>query len=237
MLNVIKQTLKKKLCERWGVPYTRFGIPNPLFDFLIQKNELTFIDIGAHDGRFSASLADCCKVEKGVLIEPIPKKAQILKGMFSGPEYIVLDCLVSDVDGEIEFEINELSETSSILHIKEDIPEHAQINTSLKEKVLKQSKSLDTLFSELKLAKIDLLKIDVQGAEHLVLNGAKKSLPMIEMIWTEVSFKPLYDDSSTFFDIYKYLAEKDFIFVGMSPVFYSPDSELLQCDALFIQKS
>lgn len=234
MINIMRQAIKRKLCKRWGMPYSQFGMASILYDCLKGKSDLIFIDIGAHNGDFSNTVAACCSVKKGVIVEPISDKAQRLKAMFNGPEYDVLDCLVSDVDGEIEFEINELSETSSILHIKKDIPEHAQINTSLREKILKQSKTLDALISELNLGKVDLLKIDVQGAEHLVLEGAKNSLSKINMIWTEVSFKPLYDNSSTFFDIHKILTDSDFRFVGMSPVFYGPDGELLQCDALFI---
>ena len=48
---------------------------------------------------------------------------------------------------------------------------------------------------------MDLLKIDVQGAERLVFDGAAARLDECLMVWTEVEFVPLYRDQPLFGDI------------------------------------
>lgn len=48
---------------------------------------------------------------------------------------------------------------------------------------------------------MDLLKIDVQGAERLVFDGARARLDDCLMVWTEVEFVPLYRHQPLFGDI------------------------------------
>ncbi len=48
---------------------------------------------------------------------------------------------------------------------------------------------------------MDLLKIDVQGAERLVFDGARARLDECLMVWTEVEFVPLYEGQPLFADI------------------------------------
>jgi FkbM family methyltransferase len=48
---------------------------------------------------------------------------------------------------------------------------------------------------------MDVLKIDVQGAERLVFDGAPQRLDECLVVWTEVEFVPLYRDQPLFGDI------------------------------------
>jgi FkbM family methyltransferase len=48
---------------------------------------------------------------------------------------------------------------------------------------------------------MDLLKIDVQGAEGLVFDGAAQRLTECLVVWTEVEFVPLYEGQPVFGDI------------------------------------
>ncbi len=48
---------------------------------------------------------------------------------------------------------------------------------------------------------MDVLKIDVQGAERLVFDGAPQRLDECLLVWTEVEFVPLYRDQPLFGDI------------------------------------
>jgi hypothetical protein len=82
---------------------------------------------------------------------------------------------------------------------------------------------------------VDLLKVDVQGAEDKVLAGAIESLSMIFAIWIEVSFKPLYEGSAIYSEIYRTL-DKDFRLVDMQPAFRAPDAEILQSNMLFLRR-
>ena len=60
--------------------------------------------------------------------------------------------------------------------------------------------------------KIDLLKIDVQGAELDLLLGAKKTLNKKLNILIEIHFLRSYENSPLFCDINSFLSKKGFIF-------------------------
>jgi FkbM family methyltransferase len=63
----------------------------------------------------------------------------------------------------------------------------------------------------------DFLKIDVQGAELLVLEGAVKSLRDVLVVHVEVEFLPLYKDQPLFGDIDAFLRGHGFAFHTMIP--------------------
>jgi len=58
---------------------------------------------------------------------------------------------------------------------------------------------------------VDMVKIDVQGAELMVFGGAKNRLRETVVVHTEVSFIPLYQDQPTFGDIDQELRGLGFI--------------------------
>ena len=97
--------------------------------------------------------------------------------------------------------------------------------------------TLDQFVQEQQIARIDLLKIDTQGAELLVLKGAVAVLPRVRMIWAEVSFRALYDGSALFADVHGFLAEQGFRLHSIHAGFRGSDGELLQGDALFLSAS
>ena len=59
---------------------------------------------------------------------------------------------------------------------------------------------------------VDYLKIDVQGAEVDVFNGAKNLLADIMVIHTEVEFVPLYIDQPLFAEVDQLLRKNGFLF-------------------------
>lgn len=91
--------------------------------------------------------------------------------------------------------------------------------------------TLDSLFES--TSHWDLLKLDVQGAEHLVLAGARETLKQTSLIWTEVSFVRLYEEAVLFHDLYQTLKKLGFRLLEIQEAFRSQTGELLQADALF----
>jgi FkbM family methyltransferase len=57
----------------------------------------------------------------------------------------------------------------------------------------------------------DFLKVDVQGAELLVFEGAARLLDNVLVVQTEVEFVPLYKDQPLFADIDAHLRSKGFV--------------------------
>jgi FkbM family methyltransferase len=203
--------------------------------YLKNDNAITFIDIGAHRGDFFNQILNHYSIKRTVLIEPIAHLANYLAENFSNDNVAIYNNAISDKNNEsIEFQINEFEETSSILQFKSQMSELSNVNTkpARKEKVI--MRTLDSITEELQLQTIDLIKIDVQGVEHLVIAGATDTLSNTRFVWVELSFKPLYIGSSVFQDIYLLLQDLGFLLLELSPGHRSSHEELLQSDALFV---
>lgn len=224
------------LHQKLGTPQKMYGIPFALFKHLKKAQSISLIDIGAHDGSFTKAIAQYCNVSSCLLIEPLPHKAENLRKLFRGKEYTVFECVLGNFEGSTTFEINEAVEsTSSILKIKREMPELAKLKLKKSRKITCSMKTLDGITEKLSFEKIDLVKIDVQGAEHLVFKGSPKTLKNTKMLWTEVSFKPLYEESILFEEIHFMLHESGFRLMELQPGFRAPDGEILQADALFMK--
>jgi FkbM family methyltransferase len=83
-----------------------------------------------------------------------------------------------------------------------------------------------------------LLKIDVQGAEVDVLNGATKIFPYIDVVILEVSLFNFFDNNLQFVDIINYMDKQDFVVYDIFNFTNRPlDSALAQVDIAFVKKN
>ncbi len=199
--------------------------------------ELTVVDVGAHRGGFLERLATRRAIGRGVLVEPVPEHAAALRDRFPEPRFSVFACAAGDEDGEADFEVNEFSPTSSLLPALRDAPELAGVDVRCRERLRVPVRRLDGILAESGVGRVDLLKVDVQGAEHLVLRGAAGCLPAVRVVWIEVSFRPLYEGSATFAQVHEALHAAGFRLVELLPEYRGPDGELLQANALLERRS
>jgi FkbM family methyltransferase len=205
--------------------------------YLSRGESISIIDIGAHRGDFVDQLEKHYDIAKAVLIEPIAELFGFLQTKFKRKNFTIFQNALSDRDREsIEFQINEFAETSSMLVFKSEMEELSNVNVRLAKKENVTSRTLDSIMEETQFPAIDLIKIDVQGVEHLVLKGGRKTLARTKYIWIELSFKPLYIGSSVFQDVYGLMEENGFILLEISPGHRSSANELLQADALFANR-
>jgi FkbM family methyltransferase len=82
------------------------------------------------------------------------------------------------------------------------------------------------------------LKTDTQGHDAEVLRGGQQTLNHVLGILTEATVKPLYDECATFEDLSKQLLSMGFVYGGMFPISYIPDTlELIELDCYFTRKA
>ena len=81
-----------------------------------------------------------------------------------------------------------------------------------------------------------LLKLDVQGFEPQVLEGASNTLSKVDYVLLESSFHPLYEGEKTFVEILSMMAARGFEFSRPLGWLEDPrNDEILQMDALFMR--
>jgi len=149
--------------------YWRFTKPfEPLTsEFLARNAEENdiFLDIGAHIGIHTIRLAQ--KVSKIIALKP-ENYSFLYKNVLinnSSDKVIVLPIAASDKDGYAYLCIK----PSSGAHTLED-------SASCRKRTRVITLKVDTLLKVLKISKVDVVKIDVEGHEDKVINGMKRLL-------------------------------------------------------------
>ncbi|MDQ1141883.1 MAG: FkbM family methyltransferase [Flavobacterium sp.] len=232
----IKHFFRKSISALLNLPYNRFSIPNEITDWLPLESKINTIDIGASEGNFFHRIAQSYQINRGVLIEPLANRIIELKKRFNGhPNYDIIECAVSSTDGEATFYVSpEFDYVSSLLNINDEELKNHNINQPKATTV--QTHSLDYIYKNAGMELIDFLKIDVQGFELEVLKSGINALAKTKVVYIEASFKPLYVNSCTLFDVYSFMYTHQFKLVNVEQGYKSADGELFQCDCLFINK-
>ena len=100
--------------------------------------------------------------------------------------------------------------------------------------------TIDSYMKDEGVTNIDLLKIDVEGYELEVLEGAKDALErrMVKAILAECDFDPEDTQHTYFNDLWNYLRSRNFSFFGLYDVIhYERNHGIGYCNALFIMKA
>lgn len=172
------------------------------------------IDIGANTGQFAESLYDFNYVGTVISFEPVSKCYEgLLKRAKKNPNHIVAErCAIGNTDQEIKINISDDSVFSSVLKIKDD-----HIKLRPKARIVKQETvklyKLDTIIDKYipKGETSILLKIDTQGFEKQVLEGAENSIKRLAGIKIEMPLESIYNDTGfTFYEIVDFMKQNGF---------------------------
>lgn len=129
------------------------------------------VDIGANIGMHTIPLGKMLKnTGKVIAIEPEPNNFKILKRnveLNKLNNVILINVACSSKEGKFKFYLDEIG-TGAGSFYQEKVQGSKTITV--------QAKKLDKILLELRIKKIDLIKIDVEGGEADVLEGAKKTL-------------------------------------------------------------
>lgn len=190
-------------------------------------NSLCFIDVGAKGQLdFLPALAPITDITG---FEPNPAELDLLQQKYRKNDFKSLHlfhhCL-SDQDGDVSFNVTRHSAMSSVLdtdlanyHKHFGLYENFEgwkSNIAIDNVITAPSTRLDAFMAD-KNGTIDYLKIDTQGSELKILQGAEKGLneKRINILKVEVSTIAVYRDQALFSDIDVYLRAKGYILVDL----------------------
>jgi hypothetical protein len=91
---------------------------------------------------------------------------------------------------------------------------------------------MEKLDDILEIDELDLIKIDVQGAELDVLRGAKNTMNKTKFIILEVSMIEYNKNSPLFADVIDFMNKNNFLVNDILDIHYS-NNVCIQCDILF----
>jgi len=175
------------------------------------------IDIGSNVGDITRELIQD-KNNFVISVEPIPSLANNLKNLESNHSNLkVINCAISDEDGEQTFYINEPHCTSSLKKFNDEVKNKWPNRLDYKEKIIVKTIKLSTLIEELSLQNeiISFLKIDTQGSDLDVIKSSEKYLSNIKEIKCETFItdknNDLYIDESKSDEVIEFMNQNDFI--------------------------
>jgi FkbM family methyltransferase len=201
---------------------------------LPRANYRFVIDAGANRGAFTDAFLLLHQPERIVLVEAIPELAMKLQARYeSDPRISVVSAALSDRSGEAKFEINRSEASSSLLPIDPRNSDWFGRDLSVENSISVVTLTLPELMDRQQLERVDLLKLDLQGAERLVLSGGAEVLDRVGVIYTEVFFERLYGGAWVFWEMNEFLFDRGFKLCGLSNIVHAADGDLVQANATF----
>jgi FkbM family methyltransferase len=237
LLKIKTEMLSRKIGNKFGVDVKMTDEEVLLKQIKYNNIDLIF-DIGANTGQFSTMLFKLGYYGKIVSFEPLTSAYEILKNKskkFSN--WIIAEqCAIGENDGEIEINISKNSISSSALKI---LDEH--INAAPKSEYIGSEKvkiyKLDSIFDKYILDEKNVfIKIDTQGFEEKILNGASEAIKKAKGLLIETSLVPLYEGQALYPKIYDRITKQSFELTGIQPAFINKETgRVLQIDAIFFR--
>ena len=238
MSNSFSVYLKKQFFTK-GKNLRSVEEPFALMPKLLESCKVNGImDAGASNGRISRRMLRWFPDAHAYAFEPNPAYVDELNEYAQSesrfhPQFQAL----SDYKGSFGLTITASRGSVSLLkpakYLQKIAPEGSVVNKT--ETV--QVNTIDKWVEENGKPSIELMKFDIQGNELKALKGADRTLKdLVLMIYSEVCFKPLYDDGAIFSQIDLFLREYGFELYDLYGLKYGPENMLLWANAIFIHR-
>jgi FkbM family methyltransferase len=195
----------------------------------------TLLDVGANIGQYGAAVRASRYAGRILSCEPLPDAyAHLARRASSDGNWTTVQTAVGDHVGMIEINVAANSYSSSLLPMTDAHLDAAPGS----HRVGVEKVPITTVAALLAEHRIDagraMLKIDTQGYESYVLDGAGLALAEFALVQLEMSFVPLYEGQQLFDDLLDRLRDCGFEIYALEGGFGDPRSgRMLQCDVLF----
>lgn len=196
------------------------------------------IDVGAHAGEFAGSLRHEGYANRIVSFEP---QAQMFKQLECAanddPLWTCRNQAVGAASGEIDLNISGNEGFSSSVRPMAAIHEAAEPGSSYVDSETVEVVTLDeALGNSLASGGRLMLKVDTQGYESEVLEGASETLGRCRLVELELVLAELYEGQALFAELVEKMGRHGFLLTDVESGFQDRQThQLLQIDGLFIR--
>lgn len=196
-------------------------------------------DVGANTGQFAQQIRESGYKKRIVSFEPLTEAHRKLsKAAAKDVQWSVHErCALGARNGSTTLNIAGNSVSSSLLAMTSTHSDAAPGSAFVGQETAPLS-TLDSVATPyLESARSPFLKIDTQGFEWEVLEGARATLPSVRGVLCELSLVTLYEGQRLWREMVDRLEGDDFVLWGLQPGFMDQHGRNLQTDAIFFRVS
>lgn len=200
------------------------------------KKVSTIVDLGGHIGGMSLKYHKAFPDAQIYPFEPFPESYEkLVENTKAFPAIHPIQAASSNHNDGSTFFVNTKHDTNSLLKAKpSDSTTLSRVPTS-SHAINVETMTLDSFALAHGIDHIDILKMDIQGAELQALQGAEGLLKekKIGLIFTEIWFNTQYENQSIYLDLGNYLQQFDYYLSDFFNAYYLGD-RLGWADAIFL---
>lgn len=234
------KTLVRLLGQKFGLDIRRYNAKSnnsmQIASSLNNFNINVLFDIGANEGQFSKKIRLSGYENKIVSFEPLIDAYKQLQKISKNDKNWTIHprSAIGSSEGIIEINVSKNSVSSSVLPMSKTHSEAAPSSQYID----KQNVNITTIDHVIDLYLNDdsilFLKIDTQGYESEVMNGASIALEKAQGLIIELSLVNLYDGQLLWKDLLSRIEALGFSLWAIQPGFTHPvNGQTLQMDAIF----
>ncbi len=220
--------------------------PNAEESFFVRQKEIlsrlgikespNIFDVGGNIGQSIDAYRKLFPAAAITTFEPLPDCFSTLRQNYGSVPGIKLEnCALSKQNGSMPFYSTKCRAASSLFPPDEAVQKKSVKGNYDYDRITVCVETLDDYCLAKKTGMIDILKIDVQGAELDVLIGARKLLTenRIRFIYVEVIFADNYKGQSDVFALAAFLAQYKYILWDIRPFLFTKSGRLWTANAMF----
>ena len=195
----------------------------------LPTTDFTFVDVGAYLGDFSECVLEDFPSATGLLFEPTDLSFQALSNRFcTNTSVHIFNLALSNESGEAEFHMVSDLATNSLLGFKTPgLDPHT---------IVKPVETLDRILgSQSDLPTVGLLKVETQGNDLRVLQGARGVVSAHRpAILIEAIFVALYEAQNSYYEIFGFMRENHYLLAAVLEPHSTSEGLWAFADLLFV---
>jgi len=174
--------------------------------------DLIMVDVGCRWG-FADQFIQCLDTFRLYGFDPDRDECKRLEKQYGSNRISLVPLGLADHEGESTLYLTKEPACSSMFKPIRKLLENSPVLDCTKKvsEIKIQHTTLDRWAERTDIEYIDYIKIDTQGAELLVLQGADEIIESVRCLEVEVEFNPIYEGQALFSDIDAFLRKKGFV--------------------------